>query len=305
MGLIEQAAARLEELKRAGFDGGENAGKPAPAPAPAAGPTAVPHAVRREPAQPVSVRPVSTTQRPRLELDLARLAASGFVTPDLPRSRTADEYRIIKRPLVANASSPVVPVKNGNLIMVTSAVPAEGKTFNAINLAMSIAMEMDRTVLLVDADVARPSVPRTLGLAPTAGLLDVLGKKATLSDTIHRTNVERLTFLSAGTQHARAAELLASEAMVGLLEELRTRYSDRLIIFDSPPLLVTTEARLLATHMGQIVFIVHAETTLQSHVTQALATIESCPVKLIVLNGATTSEQGAYGYGYGYGGHDA
>jgi protein-tyrosine kinase len=297
MGLIEQAAARLEELKRAGFDGGDHGDKPAPVPAP----TVVPHAARREPAQPASVRPAHVSQRPRLELNLAQLAAAGFVTPDLPRSRTADEYRIIKRPLVANASNPPVPVKNGNLVMVTSSVPAEGKTFTAINLAMSIAMEMDRTVLLVDADVARPSLPRTLGVAQTPGLLDVLENKATLSDTIYRTNVERLTFLSAGTPHARAAELLARDAMTALLEELRTRYSDRIIIFDSPPLLVTTEARALAAHMGQIVFIVHAETTLQNHVTQALATIETCPVKLMVLNGAKTSEQGAYGYGYGYG----
>jgi receptor protein-tyrosine kinase len=94
--------------------------------------------------------------------------------------------------------------------------------------------------------------------------------------------------------------MLASDAMTRLLEELAARHADRIVIFDSPPLLVTTEARVLATRMGQVVFVVHAETTLQGEVKRALATIESCPVKLVVLNGATTTAQGAYGYGYGY-----
>ena len=88
--------------------------------------------------------------------------------------------------------------------------------------------------------------------------------------------------------------------MTSFLHELANRYSDRIVIFDSPPLLVTTEARVLASHMGQIVFVVRAETTLQSEITQALATIEACPVKLMVLNQATTSSAGEYGYRYGY-----
>ena len=224
------------------------------------------------------------------------------MTPDMPRSRIADEFRIVKRPLLANASGKrAVPIKNGNLIMMTSAVPGEGKTFSAVNLAMSIAMELDQTVLLVDADVARPSLPRIFGLPPGKGLLDALQSKSfDLSQALIRTNVEKLTLLTSGTPHAHATELLASDAMARLLDEMAIRYPDRIVIFDSPPLLVTTESRVLATHMGQIVFVVQAESTLQSDVKRALAAIEACPVKMILLNQARTVAQGAYGYGYSY-----
>ena len=166
---------------------------------------------------------------------------------------------------------------------------------------MSLAMEMDQTVLLVDADVARPSLPRVLGLPPGKGLLDALqSKSADLSGSLIQTNVEKLTILTSGTQYPNATELLASGAMVKLLGEMAARDPGRIVIFDSPPLLVTTESRVLATYMGQIVFVVQAETTLQSDVKRALATIEACPVKMILLNQARTVAQGAYGYGYGY-----
>ena len=303
MGLIEQAAKRLEELRRAGVQVPESATRP---PAEAEPPRAAPEPPRSiAPARPA----VATATDPRIpvgpsiKIDLRRLAEDGFVTPDVPRSRIADEFRILKRPLLANASAKgPTAIKHGNLIMVTSAVPGEGKTFTSVNLAMSIAMELDRTVLLVDGDVARPSLPRTLGIEHGRGLLEVIGPAACpIVDVLMRTNVPKLALLLSGSPHPRAAEMLASNAMIRFLDHLATRYSDRIIIFDSPPLLATTEARQLATHMGQIVFVVHAETTLQSNVKQALATIETCPVKLVVLNGATTVGQGAYGYGYGYG----
>jgi exopolysaccharide/PEP-CTERM locus tyrosine autokinase len=310
MGLIEQAAKRLEELRRAGIEVPDAATRP-PADGDAAG-----HDVHRlaprevQPhAAPASAPPAAapgaagrTTQR-TFDIDLKRLAADGYVTPDTPRSRIADEFRILKRPLIANASARgATAIKNANLIMVTSAVPGEGKTFTSLNLAMSLAMELDRTVLLVDGDVARPSLPRVLGIEHGRGLLDVVGQSAVpLPDVLIKTNVPKLTLLLAGGPHPRAAEMLASNAMTRFLDELAKRYSDRLVIFDSPPLLATTESRQLATRMGQIVFVVHAENTLQSDVKTALAAIEACPVKMLVLNGATTTGQGAYGYGYGYG----
>jgi protein-tyrosine kinase len=163
-------------------------------------------------------------------------------------------------------------------------------------------MELDHTVLLVDADVARPSLPTLFGIAPAAGLLDVLvGGKAELGDVLLRSSVEKLTLLQSGTQHPRATELLASEAMAQLLDEIASRYADRIVIFDSPPLLVTTEARVLATHMGQVVLVVEAGKTLQSDVRQALTAIEACPVKLTVLNKARSKSGEGYGYGYSYG----
>ena len=239
----------------------------------------------------------------KINIDLAALAAAGYVTPNSPRTTATDQFRVIKRPLLENATGKgASAILNGNLIMVTSSLPGEGKSFAAINLAMSLAMELNHTVLLVDADVARPSIMKKLGLQSAPGLLDLLlDEKIELSDVLLKTNAPKLTILPTGVPHPRATELLASEAMTSLLKDLARRYSDRIIIFDSPPLLLTTEARVLASHMGQIVMIVQAEKTLQSQVQHALSTIENCPVKLIVLNQARTRGLGAYGYGYGYG----
>jgi receptor protein-tyrosine kinase len=135
------------------------------------------------------------------------------------------------------------------------------------------------------------------------GLMDVLtDPKLDLSSVILRTNVEKLSILPAGAAQARATELLASEAMTHLVDEMAARYPDRVIVFDSPPLLLTTESPVLATHMGQIVVVVEAERTTEATVTQALATIEKCPVVTTVLNKAPVSGGGRYyGYGYRYG----
>jgi protein-tyrosine kinase len=210
---------------------------------------------------------------------------------------------VIKRPLLANASGKgPSTVPNGNLVMVTSAMPGEGKSFTAINLAMSLAMELDHRVLLVDADVAKPSLLKKLGLPPGPGLLDLLqDSKIEMSDVMLRTNIDKLSLLPSGTPHAHSTELLASDAMTALIADMGRRYRDRIIIFDSPPLLQTTQARVLAVHMGQVVVVVQAETTLQSEVKHALSTIDACPIKLMVLNQARHGGNDAYGYGYGYG----
>jgi exopolysaccharide/PEP-CTERM locus tyrosine autokinase len=285
--LIEQAAQRLEQLRQAGADVPETL------------PT--PEAITSE-QKSFRVSNPSALSR-RVEIDLDALTRAGIVSPNAPRSQIADQYRVIKRPLIQNAMGKgASAVANGNLIMVTSALPGEGKTFTAINLAMSIATELDCTVMLVDADVARPSVMRVLGLPAGPGLLDlVLDESTELSGMLMRTSIEKLTILPSGTPHPRATELLASDAMTRLLTDMAKRYSDRIIVFDSPPLLLATESRVLASHMGQIVVVVQAEKTLQSDVAQALATIESCPVKLMLLNQARTVFKGGYEYGYGYG----
>jgi exopolysaccharide/PEP-CTERM locus tyrosine autokinase len=247
------------------------------------------------------VEPSGATTANHVTLDLAALHASGIVTPDQPKTLIAEEFRILKRPLLTNVTNPAAPIRNANLIMVTSSLPGEGKSFTSISLAIGIAMELDRTVLLVDADVARPSLPRVLGFSEQRGLLDVLQDRSLrLSDVLLKTNIPKLSILSAGTKDAQSTELLASENMGRLLNEMSRRYPDRIIIFDSPPLLLTTESRVLATNMGQIVFVVRAEETPQSAVKEALSTIEACPVKLLVLNQARNVERAAYGYGYGY-----
>ncbi len=278
MSLIEQAAKRLEQLRKAGVPvrGAEADGGFAPTDAAAEtrspGDAASPQVVAATPAVAVETAdlraptvqasaavPAPTVSR-RVEIDLQALSARGLMSPDAPRSQLADQFRVIKRPLIANAMGRgVAPVKRGNLIMVTSALSGEGKSFTAINLAVSIAMELDNTVMLVDADVSKPSVLKMLGVSPGRGLLDVLTDQSVdLSQVMLRTNVEKLSILPSGTQHARATELLASAAMVQMLDEMASRYPDRIIIFDSPPLLMTTESRVLAGHMGQVVLVVQA-----------------------------------------------
>ena len=296
--LIEQASRRLEQLRQAGVAVPDIVPTP-----PAAAAPVVPEPVESAPSP---TRPAVVSRQ--VELDLDALTVAGFVSPNAPRSQIADQYRVIKRPLIANAMGKgATPVANGNLIMVTSAVAGEGKSFNALNLALSIATELNNTVMLVDADVARPSILRMLGLPASRGLLDLLvDSKTDLSQVLLRTNIDKLTLLPSGTPHPRATELLASDAMNTLIGDIARRYSDRIVIFDSPPLLLTTESRVLATHMGQIVVVVHAEKTLRNDVQHALATIESCPVKMMVLNQAKVGAgegygYGGYGQGYGYG----
>jgi exopolysaccharide/PEP-CTERM locus tyrosine autokinase len=309
--LIEQAALRLAQLRQAGVEIPDVAvPEAARAPEVAASPAGAAQVVPRRPT-PADEAPRAAPVSKLVQIDLQALTEAGYVSPASPRSSQGDQFRVIKRPLIGNAvGSGAATLKHANLIMVTSALAGEGKTYTAVNLAMSIAAELDHTVMLVDADVARPSVLRVLGLPPSPGLLDVLDGKAEIPDVLLRTNIDKLTLLPAGTQYQRATEMLASEAMNRLLDDMATRYPDRIIIFDSPPLLLTTEARVLATHMGQIVMVVQAGRTLQSDVQHALSTIETCPVRLMVLNKARTDGPGgygygAYGYGYGYGRGDS
>lgn len=234
-------------------------------------------------------------------IDLARLHQLGMVTPNEEKTQIVEEFRIIKRPLITNAfNQGARKISNGNLIMITSSLAGEGKSFCAINLAMSIAMEMDHTVLLVDADVAQPSIPKYLGLKNEKGLLDVLvDDKLELADVMLRTNVEKLSILTAGRKSRHSTELLASQNMSDLLTEIAQRYRERIVIFDSPPLLLASEARVLASQMGQVVMVVEAETTPQKTVTEALRQIESCEVINLIYNKARPFPGGDF-YGYYY-----
>jgi exopolysaccharide/PEP-CTERM locus tyrosine autokinase len=248
--------------------------------------------------EPVVAAPKQSAHR--VELDLVRMRQLGLVTAASGRTTLLEDFRIIKRPLLQRAFSERGPTdKPGNLIMVTSSLPGEGKTYCAINLAMSIAMELDHTVLLIDADVARPSVLRTLGLPAQRGLMDLLlDDKLDLADVMLRTNVDTLSILPAGTSTPRATELLASSAMTALVHEIAHRYPDRIVIFDSPPLLITTEAKVLASHMGQVIVVVEAETTTQHAVKDALRQLGSDNNVSLVYNKTKAFSSNGYGYGY-------
>jgi protein-tyrosine kinase len=247
----------------------------------------------------------SVADREMVKIPFKELRELGILTPAIPRSAIAEEYRTIKRPLLLNiagdAVTPAIP--HGNLIMVTSALEGDGKTFSSICLALSIAMERDKHVLYVDADTAKAEAGRMLGVPSTArGLIDVLENKgANVNDFIRPTNVEKLRILPAGAVHAHANELLASERMRQLMLELSDEDPSRVIVFDSPPLLLTTEAAVLASFMGQIVFVVSADMTPQYAVTQAIEHIGEEKMVGMVLNRARRRINPYY-YSYGYGG---
>ncbi len=334
MSIIEQAAQRLEQLRRAGVEVPASGGAPDAEASADSGSTSIPTPERlaqalqaaapapRGDAPRAEMRDVGNVPAPStvdrlpageparhsklVEIDLAALAAAGFLTPESQRSQLGDEFRVIKRPIIKNAhGNPGPTLERGNRVMVTSALPKEGKSFVALNLAMSIASEVDTTVLLIDADVANPSLMRNMHLPRSKGLLDLLtGDGVDMADVLLRTNVEKLSLLPAGTPHQRATEMLASQAMADLIDEMAAHYPDRILVFDSPPLLATTEARVLASLMGQIVMVVEADQTTQAAVKQAMDTIEECPVVLTVLNKAPRSEVGSY-YGYGAYGAEA
>ncbi|MFC3460095.1 XrtA-associated tyrosine autokinase [Massilia haematophila] len=239
----------------------------------------------------------------KVDLDLARMREAGMVTAASGRTSLLEDFRVIKRPLLKRAFNEAsAPGRPNNLIMVTSSLPGEGKTYCAINLAMSIAMELDHTVLLVDADVARPSVLRTLGLPAQRGLMDILiDGKLDFADVMLRTNVDTLSILPAGTSTPRATELLASSTMSNLVTEIAHRYPDRVIIFDSPPLLLTSESRVLAGHMGQIVVVVEAQTTTQHAVKESLRQLEGCSNVNLIYNKARDIPGIEETYDYHYG----
>lgn len=233
-------------------------------------------------------------------VNLALMRRQGLLIPDDGRSALAEEFRMLKRPVLANAFGPSGErIGRRNVVMVTSAVPGEGKTYTAINLAMSIATELQRTVLLVDADVVQPSIPGRLGLSVGKGLIDLLENPAVdLSDFLVRTTIPNLTLLGAGRRHGRSTELLASAAMARLVDDLATRYPDRLVLFDSPPMLATSESSVLARHMGQIVLTVQAGSTPKSAISRVVRMLDACEIVIPVLNKATGIPGMSYALGY-------
>lgn len=321
MSIIEQAARRLEELQRAGID----------VPWAAAGfsQTEVPALVddRAVPTPIEATRPVqlagdgpntfgltapsleiSQPDRPSyrgshghcVSIDLDGLKTSGYLVPGQVRSALMDEFRGIKRSLLKSARSDgKTSGQRANLIMITSSLPGEGKTFCAINLALSMAMEIDTSVLLVDADVVRPSVLTRLGVAGQFnGLLDVLSDPSIeLDSTILCANIDKLRILPAGRQRFDSTELLASSAMEAVLERLARENPDQIVLFDAPPLLVTTESKVLAMRVGQVVVVVDQSQSKPQDVAKAFAILEDVPVVSSLLNKSRSpSETDRYGY---------
>jgi protein-tyrosine kinase len=233
---------------------------------------------------------------------LDKLLANNMLVPGsgLDR-RIQDDYRRVKRPLVSNACGRNRSmVERGNIILVTSSIPGEGKTYTSVNLALSISQEMDTTVLLVDCDVAKQGVSRMLGLENVCGLVDVLeSDDLSIGDVLLKTDIPNFRVVSAGKQNEYYTELLASHRMSDLVNELASRYSDRVVIFDGPPLLATPQTQVLAGLVGQVVFVVEAGKTPQSLVEEALDMIPKEQATGLLLN----KNQGLSRHGYSYYGY--
>jgi exopolysaccharide/PEP-CTERM locus tyrosine autokinase len=234
-------------------------------------------------------------------IDIPALRAAGLIAPQDEERQLAAEYRIIKRPLLAGMTGEN-RLRMGNVVAVTSALPNEGKTFTTINLALSLALERDREVVLVDGDVAKAHITQLFGLDGEPGFLDLGDAGCEFEQTIVKTDNPSLFVLPAGNKNAEATEILRSERMASLLTSLAAN-PRRIVLIDAPPLLVTSEAGVVTSLAGQVVIVVKAAETPQEAVTRAVETIaEDKPISL-VLNQADAVQVHGYGYygRYSYG----
>jgi exopolysaccharide/PEP-CTERM locus tyrosine autokinase len=263
-----------------------------------------------DPASPEAARrsekgPDTNTLSPAhsIAIDQEALRSAGLLAPLHQERELAQQFRQIKRPIINRAlGRGTTPLAHGNVIMVTSAVAGEGKTFISLNLALSMRLEEDATVLLIDGDVVNPRISQALGVADAPGLLDIIREPSlSLSSVVLATDVKGLSFLPAGRPDANATELLASARMREVVDQLRGLDASRLVLFDSAPLLLTTESRALAEVVGQVLVVVRADLTPQHVVLEALHTLnEGKPVSL-VLNQSTQAPHAGYYYPYGGG----
>lgn len=237
---------------------------------------------------------------PSYGLDFSVLQRFGFLSPETMQGRMGEEYRIIKRLLLMSAFGKGVPqVERGNAVVVTSSLEGEGKTFTSFNLAVSIAQERDSTVLLIDADLARRTLSGLFDAQKARGLSDLLvDPTMDPASVIAHTTMDKLRFIPAGTPQENAAELLASSQMERIVTELVSRYEDRVILFDSPPLLASSQASMLTQLAGQVLMVVEDGRTPQSALQEATGMIDDNKLLGMVLNCCSESRGGGYYGGY-------
>lgn len=235
-------------------------------------------------------------------IDRDRLRAAGMLPP-LPQERElGHQFRAIKRPLIRRAAEQATADVSPRTIMISSALPGDGKTFTSLNLALSLAMERDFRVLLVDADAPKPHLSRAFGLEGQPGLLNLLSDSTRrVESVIFRTDVPQLDLLPAGSGSEAATELLASARMREVAARLAALYGRGMVLFDSPPVLLTSESRSLAAFLGQIVVVVRAGGTPQQAVRDTVEILGQPARMSLVLNHAELAGPMGYYYGYRYG----
>jgi exopolysaccharide/PEP-CTERM locus tyrosine autokinase len=281
---------------------------PAPSPALTADAASIPpasEAVAPE-AGPRDVTTGPEEDRQRIELDPEKLRQAGRLPPREAVRVTEDEIRRIKWPILqAIAGTGGATATRNNAVLVTSALPGEGKTFTSLMLALSIVRDRDSQVILVDGDVARPGLTPAFGLQASRGLNDVLDDATTdVKDVIYDTSVEGLSFVPAGRWLDHSPEFFASQRMTQIVEELCRRARPGVVIIDSPPMLATNEAQAVTRIVGQILMVVHADQTEQRAVAEAISLIDkSTPVNAVLNRVEPSLMSRFYGhYYYGYGG---
>lgn len=243
--------------------------------------------------------PALEQNKPITELDFTKLEQQGFLSSHSAKSHLSEEFRGLKRKVINNAFGALSSTLHAsNLIMVTSCSPGEGKTYTAINLALSIAQEKDKTVLLVDADVLRPSIAEHLEISAENGLTDYLNGKVDLQDVMLTTSVEKLRILTSGNLYSLSSELLASDKMKQLMSEFASRYKDRIVIFDAPPMLGINETALLAELVGQVLIVVEEDKTHLANVQELISLLPDECAKGLVVNKCIKPKKVGYGYGY-------
>mgnify|MGYP000883518541 FL=1 len=258
------------------------------------------------PSVPDSVPPVARTRdwtgTPQT-LDRAAMAEAGYMVPGGPVSGVSEEFRIIKRELLATirGTKQQGPLPHGNVILIASAHSGDGKTYCAINLAVSLAAETDLEILLVDADFGKPSIMQALGLSGTLGFMDALvDPSVAVEDCVVATDIPSLFVLPSGTTTNRDAEYLASARMEQILSALVDGRPNRVVLFDSPPLLAATPAAVLAAHVGQTVLVVRADRTSEAALRDAADLLGDGSAIRLLLNGVKFSASGRrFGTYYG------
>lgn len=312
IGLIERAAALLRQREAAA----PGLAPSSPTPTAPAGSASAPPGLAAAPSPPTPIaattypadRRAHATEEaagsgPVVILDRSRLADCGIAVPSSERSRTVEEFRLVKRNLMASRSADArEDERESRVIMVTSARPGEGKTFVSLNLALAFASERDVKALLVDVDTHHSAVRSMLGIPGTAGIVDVVAGHLDLAEVLVRTSNPNLLVLPAGRGGPHVPELFSSNRMGALMAELIGRFPDRFIILDTPPCMVNSDAATLAPLVGQIVFVVEAHRTQQDEIEAGLAQLGSCPrISLLLNKGESASAHfGSYGYQYYY-----
>jgi exopolysaccharide/PEP-CTERM locus tyrosine autokinase len=280
----------------------------APSVAMPAAPPAIPSAADSipGPVAAVQVEPVHFSGVPH-GVHRAWLREQGLIEPEGSVTALLEEFRIVKRQLLQTARESIAgrAAANGQRILICSPHPGEGKTFCAVNLALSIASERDSEVLLVDADFAKPSILSALGIPGGAGLMDALADPTIkVEDCVLRTDIPGLWVLPAGNRTNSDSEYLASSHAGEVLDRLTQGAPDRIVIFDSPPALAASPAAELAKYVGQALLVVRADRTGQSALEDAVSLLSACPDIKLLLNGAHFSPSGRrFGSYYGYGGN--